>query len=57
MVKDKLVEPFNGILAAPNALLIAGGPTTVIEAFDVLPVPPLVELTVTLLFFTPPVVP
>jgi len=56
-VKLSEVEPFSGILAAPNALAIVGGPTTVTEAFDVLPVPPLVELTVTLLFFTPAVVP
>jgi hypothetical protein len=57
MVKLKLVEPFNGIEAAPNALEIVGGPTTVMEALEVLPVPPFVELTVTELFFTPAVVP
>ncbi len=57
MVKVRLVEPFSGMLAAPNAFVITGGPTTVIEALEVLPVPPFVELTVTLLFFTPPVVP
>jgi hypothetical protein len=57
MVKLKLVDPFNGMLAAPNALLITGAPTTVMEAFDVLPVPPSVEVTVTELFFTPAVVP
>ena len=57
IVKLSEVEPFSGMLAAPNALLISGGPTTVMEAFDVLPVPPLVELTLTLLFFTPLVVP
>jgi hypothetical protein len=45
------------MLAAPKALLITGGPTTVTLAFDVFPVPPLVEVTCTLLFFTPPVVP
>src|ERR1044071_4254353 len=56
-VKLSEVEPFSGILAAPNALAIVGGPTTVTEAFDVLPVPPLVELTLPLLFFTPAVVP
>src|SRR5438105_2264060 len=32
MVKLRLVEPFNGIEAAPNALIITGGATTVIEA-------------------------
>src|SRR5512142_2250855 len=57
MVKVKLVEPFSGMLAAPNALMITGGPTTVMEALEVLPVPALVEVTWTLLFFTPAVVP
>src|SRR5215471_11092104 len=57
MVKVRLVEPFNGIEAAPNALMITGGATTVIDAFAVLPVPPSVEVTCTLLFFTPAVVP
>ena len=45
------------MLAAPNALMITGGPTTVMLAFEVLPVPALVEVTCVLLFFTPPVVP
>jgi len=45
MVKLSEVEPFSGIEAAPNALMITGAPTTVIEAFDVLPVPPSVEVT------------
>jgi len=57
MVKLSEVEPFSGMLAAPNALIITGGPTTVTDAFDVLPVPPSVEVTCTLLFFTPAVVP
>jgi len=57
MVKLKLVEPFSGMLAAPNALIMTGGPVTVIDAFDVLPVPASVEVTWTLLFFTPAVVP
>jgi hypothetical protein len=56
-VKLRLVEPFRGMLATPNDLLIVAAPTTVTEAFDVLPVPAFVELTVTLLFFTPAVVP
>jgi hypothetical protein len=56
-VKLSEVEPFSGMLAAPNALLITGAPTTVMLAFDVLPVPPSVEVTVTLLFLTPAVVP
>src|SRR5580693_6908904 len=45
------------MLAAPNALMITGGPTTVMLAFEVFPVPPSVEATCTLLFFTPAVVP
>src|SRR5947209_5830131 len=57
MVKPKLVVPPSAILAPPNALMITGGATTVIAALEVLPVPPLVELTCTLLFFTPDVVP
>ena len=57
MVKLSEVEPFSGMLAAPNALIMTGAPTTLIEALDVLPVPPSVELTVTELFFTPAVVP
>jgi hypothetical protein len=56
-VKLKEVDPFSGILAAPNDLLITGAPTTVMLAFDVLPVPPSVEVTCTLLFFTPAVAP
>ena len=57
MVKLRLVEPFSGIEAAPNDLMMTGGPTTVMLALEVLPVPPFVELTVTLLFLTPAVVP
>ena len=57
IVKLKLVEPFRGMLAAPKALAMVGGATTVMEALEVLPVPPLVEVTWTLLFFTPAVVP
>jgi hypothetical protein len=56
-VKLKLVEPFSGMLAAPNALVRVGDATTVMEVLDVFPVPPSVELTVTELFFTPAVVP
>ncbi len=47
MVKVKLVEPFSGMLAAPNALMITGGATTVICAFDVLPVKPPTSVEVT----------
>ena len=57
MVKLSEVDPFSGMLAAPNALVMVGGPTTLRLAFEVFPVPPFVELTVTLLFFTPVVVP
>src|SRR5882672_186825 len=57
MVKVKLVEPLNGMLAAPNALMITGGATTVTLALEVLPVPPSVDVTCTLLFFAPAVVP
>ena len=53
MVKVRLVEPFSGMLAAPNALMITGGEVTVMEALDVLPGPPSVDVTWTLLFFTP----
>ena len=56
-MKVSEVEPFSGMLAAPNALMITGAPTTVMLALDVLPVPPSVEVTCTLLFFTPAVVP
>jgi len=45
MVKLRDVEPFSGMLAAPNALVMAGGETTVREAFEVLPVPASVEVT------------
>src|SRR5262249_52982460 len=57
MVKVTVVVPFSGMLAAPNAFAIVGGATTVIEAFAVLPVPAVPSLTVTLLLFTPAVVP
>jgi hypothetical protein len=57
MLKLSEVEPPRGIDAAPKALLIAGGATTVMEAVDVLPGPVVVEVTVTLLFFTPAEVP
>ena len=49
--------PFSGMLPAPKALLIVGGATTVTVAFEVLPVPPSVEVTWTLLFLSPAVVP
>ena len=49
------VVPFNGTVAAPNAVVIDGGPTTVSVALAVFPVPPLSEETVTLLFLSPAV--
>lgn len=52
-VKLRLVEPFSGIVAAPNALPIDGGPMTVREALEVLLVPASKEVRVTELFFTP----
>ena len=57
MVKVTLVVPFNGIEAAPNALLMVGGATTVSVAVAAALGPPSVELTVTLLSFAPGVVP
>ena len=57
MVKVTVVVPFSGMLPAPNALAMVAGATTVMEAFEVLPVPPSVEVTCTLLFLTPAVVP
>ncbi len=45
MVKVSEVVPFSGMLAAPNALVIDGGVATVKFAVAVLPVPPLVEVT------------
>ena len=57
MVKVTDVVPFSGMLAAPKAFASVAVATTVMEAFEVFPVPPSVELTVTELFFTPAVVP
>lgn len=56
-MKLREVDPFKGMVAAPNALIMTGAPTIVMLAFEVLPVPPSVEVTVTLLFFTPTAVP
>src|SRR5258708_28746522 len=57
MVKVKLVEPPRGMLAAPKALMITGGATTVIVALDVFPVPPSVDVSCTLLLITLAIVP
>jgi hypothetical protein len=51
------VDPFKGILVALNALLIVGGEFTVTVALAVLPVPASFDVTVTLLFLLPIVVP
>ena len=56
-MKLSVVEPFSGMVAAPNALVMAGGATTVTVAFEVLPAPASVEVAWTLLFFAPAVVP
>jgi hypothetical protein len=53
----RLVVPPTGMLAAPKFLAIVGGATTVMLAWEVFPVPPSLEDTVTLLFNTPAVVP
>ena len=50
------VEPLSGMVEAPNDFVIDGGASTVSVAVDVLPVAS-VEVTVTLLFFAPAVVP
>src|SRR5258708_3832459 len=51
MVKVRLVVPFSGIVAAPNAFTMCGGLMTVrfAEEVDATPVPAAVELMVTLL--------
>ena len=56
-VKLSVLLAFNATVVGLNDLLTVGGPTTVRLAFEVLPVPPSVEVTWTLLFLTPPVVP
>src|SRR5579859_363626 len=57
MVKLSVLFVFNAMLVGLKALLMVGGLTTMMLAFEVLPVPATVSLTVTLLFFTPAVVP
>lgn len=53
----RVVLPPTGMVGAPKFLAMVGGPTTVIDAFEVFPVPPSVDVTCTLLFSTPAVVP
>ena len=55
-VNVKVVPPFNGILAAPNALVIEGGARTVILADAVAPVPPSTDTTALVVLVTVPVV-
>src|SRR5260370_31778404 len=57
MVNVTVVVPFKGMLGSKKALPILGGAVTVMLAFEVFPVPPSVEVTCTLLFLTPVVVP
>ena len=58
MTNVKVVTPFNGITATPNALLIVGGAMTVTLALAVAVLgPSSVVASVTLLGFTPAVVP
>src|SRR5262249_20413016 len=56
MVNDNVVLPFTAIDVGLNDLAIDGGPITISVAVVVLPVAS-VDVTVTLLFFTPAVVP
>jgi hypothetical protein len=49
------VLPFRGIFAAPKALLMLGGPTTLMLAEAVLPVPPLLDVTLPVTLFCKPV--
>src|SRR5262249_14169721 len=57
MVNCNDVLALGAMLAAPKALMITGGATTVMEAVDGVLVPPSFELTSTVLFFTVAVVP
>jgi hypothetical protein len=57
MVKLRLVLPPGAMVAAPKDFVILGGASTVMLAFEVLPVPPSLDVTVTELFFVPDVEP
>ena len=58
MVNFNVVKAWSGMVADPKALVMVGAATPTVRLADaVLPLPPFVELTVTLLFFTPVVVP
>ena len=56
-IKVRVVDPFNGMDAAPKPAERVGAERTATLALEVLPVPPVVEVTVTLLFLAPAVVP
>ena len=56
MWKVNVVLPLSGTLAAPKVFVRIGGAPTVSDALDVLPVPAVMDVTDTLLFFTPAVV-
>jgi len=56
-VKLNVLLPFNGMLVGLKPLLIVVGAITVRLALEVLPAPASAEVTCTLLFFTPAVVP
>ena len=50
MLKLSVVVPFSGMLDAPKDFVILGGLATVRLALAVFPVPPLVEVTLPLMF-------
>jgi hypothetical protein len=55
MVNVRLVVPFNGMLAAPNVLVMDGGEATIsVAVLLVAPVPPLVELIAPVVLVTVP---
>jgi len=56
-VKVSVEVPVGAIELGEKNLVMEGGAITVIEALDVLPVPPFVDVTVMLLFFAPAVEP
>src|SRR5204863_259424 len=57
IVKVRLVVPFTTILLGLKTLAIDGGASTFTLADAVPPVPPSLDVTCTLLFFTPAVIP
>src|ERR1044071_3648735 len=55
MVNVRLVVPFNGMVAAPNVLVMDGGEATIsVAVLLVAPVPPLVELIAPVVLVTVP---